>query len=211
MNTSRCCNDVPPSSFQKCATGDLVVMEMGSCLTRITAGLVYILYKSFHKVMHINYIYNSAVTFAVIFKLSKIDWSSVQSGKSAQCTCNCTPVLIDQGYIVSMSVFLSVHFSVQNLTWKLIISLYCLNMLATRLIFYKMVHIETHLLEPRSESSAKVKVKFKVTFSKNGHFVALVFHKLSISLYCLNSVSYKVHLLSVIYFVICKCSQSGLI
>ena len=72
-----------------------------------------------------------------------------------------------------LSVFLSVRLSVQNLTFKLNISL-------LQDLFGMKAHlIDTHLLVPCSRLSAKVKVKYQGNISKKEKAVsgALVFHK----------------------------------
>ena len=76
---------------------------------------------------------------------------------------------------VHLSVCLSAQTSLENLTF----SHYSLTNLLTRLIFGMKAHlINTHLLVPRSRSSAKVKVKYKGYISqKLAVSGAFVFHK----------------------------------
>ena len=68
-------------------------------------------------------------------------------------------------------VCLSVHLSAQTEHENLTFSHYSETNLVTRLIFGMKAHlIDTHLLVPRSKSSAKVKVKYQGHVSQRGCF-----------------------------------------
>ena len=67
---------------------------------------------------------------------------------------------------------------------------------------------DTHLLVPRSMSSAKVKVKYQGHVSqKMGVSGALVFHKHILFHNVIYSIKDKVNNLNHLYVVVCKCFQ----